>query len=314
MTYLLATLLLSGLLATPAATPPAGPIIATSAPDDDPAYAAGTKAMNESRWSDAVTSFDQVINARGKRSDAALYWKAYSLDKLGKQGLAIGTCEKLQALYSRSDWIKDCEALKLQSLATLTQQAQQKGGDSADMARFFGPDALQFKAMPLMRDYSAHSKDPDADLKILALNSLLNREPSQAIPVLKGVLTGNQPEAVKQQALFVLSQSHSTEAAALMADLITGKQGPLLQKQAIQDSGMFQGKRQNDALVEVYRTTSDMQIKHAVISAFFISQDADRLVQLARAEKNVDLKRTIVSQLALMPGKASTDYMMELLK
>jgi hypothetical protein len=46
----------------------------------------------------------------------------------------------------------------------------------------------------------------------------------------------------------------------------------------------------------------------------FITQDAPHLVELARSEKDMELKRTIVSQLAIMHDKAATDYMMELLK
>ncbi len=38
------------------------------------------------------------------------------------------------------------------------------------------------------------------------------------------------------------------------------------------------------------------------------------MVEMAKNEKDLELKRTIVSQLALMNDKAATDYMMELLK
>ena len=57
-----------------------GPIVVL---DDDP-YTAGTRAMNERRWPDAVSAFDKVINEKGKRVDSALYWKAYSLKKLAR--------------------------------------------------------------------------------------------------------------------------------------------------------------------------------------------------------------------------------------
>src|SRR5580704_17213282 len=68
----------------------------TAAPvQDDTAYAAGSKAMDEHRWQDAVVSFDKVINAKGKRVDAAVYWMAYSLNKLGKPQLAAATCDQL---------------------------------------------------------------------------------------------------------------------------------------------------------------------------------------------------------------------------
>ena len=77
---------------------------------------------------------------------------------------------------------------------------------------------------------------------------------------------------------------------------------------------VFQGKRANDTLAEVYRTTSDPKIKRDVISAFFITGDAPRMVELARNEKDLELKRYIVTQLAVMHDKAATDYMLELLK
>jgi len=31
--------------------------------------------MDEHRWQDAVSAFDKVIGEKGKRVDAALYWK-----------------------------------------------------------------------------------------------------------------------------------------------------------------------------------------------------------------------------------------------
>ena len=79
--------------------------------DDDAAYTAGTKAMNERRWSDAIASFEQVIEAKGKKADAALYWKAYALNKLDKQQLASDTCAQLHTQFKDSSWNDDCRAL-----------------------------------------------------------------------------------------------------------------------------------------------------------------------------------------------------------
>ena len=68
--------------------------------DDDP-YMVGTRAMDEHRWPDAVSAFDKVISEKGERVDAAFYWKAYSLNKLGKTPLAIATCDQLRAQFAR---------------------------------------------------------------------------------------------------------------------------------------------------------------------------------------------------------------------
>jgi HEAT repeat protein len=154
----------------------------------------------------------------------------------------------------------------------------------------------------------------DEDLKILAINSLMNKDPTAALPLLRGILTSNQSINVKKHALFVLAQSKSPEAESVLHDAALGKLDPQLQGEAIRSMAVFQGKRANDTLAEVYRTTTDPKIKKSIISAMFITKDATRLVEMARNEKDLELKRTIVSHLALMNDKAATDYMMELLK
>ncbi len=281
--------------------------IETTGADDDGAYAMGTKAMNEHRWTDAIASFDHVVDAKTKKADAALYWKAYSLNKLGKGPLAMATCYQLRSQYASSPWNKDCSALGIELRTDVRVQV---------------PPMPPMPPIPPMGQFSydfddAGSGSPrgsNGDLKILALNSLLNRDPAQAIPLLRGVLSGDQPAGIKKHAIFVLAQSKSPEAQSILRDVVLGKMGIELQREAIQMTAVFQGKRANDSLAEVYRTTSDPQVKRSIISAFFISQDAPRMVELARNEKDLQMKRSIVSQLAIMPDKAATDYMLELLK
>jgi hypothetical protein len=275
---------------------------------DDVAYAAGSKAMDEHRWQDAVVSFDKVINARGKRVDAAVYWKAYSLNKLGKPQLAAATCDQLHAQDPNSQWNRDCSALTVnvhidtqalaESMKNVNAQVQAMVDSSGDAEIW---------------DNSGPPRGSDEDLKMLALNSLLNQDPARAIPLLRKVLTGNGSPTMKKHALFVLAQSKSPDADVILHDAAMGKMGPELQREAIQSIAVFEGKRSNDTLVEVYKGTSDPKIKKSVISGLFITQDAPRMVELARSEKDLELKRSIVSQLALMNDKAATDYMMELL-
>jgi hypothetical protein len=50
------------------------------------------------------------------------------------------------------------------------------------------------------------------------------------------------------------------------------------------------------------------------VNALFIQNNAPALVTLARAEKNMDLKKDIVSKLSNMNSKEAKDYLMELLK
>jgi hypothetical protein len=290
-------------------------------PEDAP-YTEGTKAMNEQRWQDAVSAFDKVIEAKSKRVDAAIYWKAYSLRKLGNVPAAKANCDQLRVQFKGSAWNRDCAALTLD--ATMVRPGSGEMIDPIARGPNDPPRVKIIRPAQPIEAYGTDSfgfapkgdrdRDPDADIKLLAMNSLLNQDPAKAIPLLRGMLVGNQPSSVKKHALFVLSQSKTPEAEAVMHDAILGKMGAEVQSQAIQSAGVFLGKRDNATLVEVYRGTSDAKVKRSVVSALFISQDAPRLVDLAKSEKDLNLKRNIVSQLALMKDQAATDYMMELLK
>ena len=283
------------------------PLPAAAANDHSP-YAAGTRAMNEHRWQDAIRAFDKVIAAKEKRSGSALYWKAYSLNKLQRYSDAAAICSTLRAQYADSSWNKDCDVLSISNnnvRINLNDQMTQS------MNIHVNPD---IHIDPIVIPNINVDIKSNPDMKILALNSLLNQDPAKAIPELREVLNGNQPIGVKKHAIFVLAQSKSPEAQAMLHDAVTGKMDPELQRQAITMMALFQGKRDDGTLAEIYHTTSDRQVKRSVISAFFITQDAPRLVDLARNEKDLELKRTIVSQLAIMHDKVATDYMMELLK
>jgi hypothetical protein len=279
---------------------------------DDDAYTTGTHAMDEHRWQDAVSAFDKVIGEKGKRVDAALYWKAYSLNKLGKTQLAIATCDQLHSQFADSSWNKDCNTISVDVQVDPKIMAADQTRLRMDRVRPY------VKIAPVRPDMGGGetgvTRGSDEDLKMLALNSLLNRDPATALPLLRGILSGNQPLSVKKHALFVLAQSKSPEAEGILRDAALGKLDPQLQGQAIQAMAVFQGKRANDTLAEVYRTTTDPKIKSSIISAMFITKDAPRMVEMARNEKDLELKRRIVSELALMNDKAATDYMMELLK
>ena len=283
------------------------PLPSAAANDNSP-YAAGTRAMNEHRWQDAISAFDKVIAVREKRSDAALYWKAYSLNKLQRHSDSAAICNTLHAQYSDSPWNKDCDFLSL-SNPDINIKLSDKITQSMNI--HVNPD---IHIDPIVIPNINIDIKNNPDIKILALNSMLNQDPAKAIPVLRDILNGDQPIGVKKHAIFVLAQSKSPEAQAMLHDAVTGKMDPELQRQAITMMALFQGKRDDNTLAEIYRTTSDRQTKRSIISAFFITQDAAHLVELARSEKDLNLKRSIVAQLAIMHDKAATDYMMELLK
>jgi hypothetical protein len=94
---------------------------------EETAYADGEKAMNEQRWSDAVSAFDRAAAAKGKRTDASLYWEAYSLDKLGRKDESRAKCEALNKQQPSSTWNRECRVLRARTEVNVQIQIGQAG-------------------------------------------------------------------------------------------------------------------------------------------------------------------------------------------
>ena len=304
-------------------TAPAEQVQSSSPTSQETLYSEGTKAMDEQRWADAVTAFDRVVAAKGHLSDAGLYWKAYSLDKLGKTDEARATCESLGKQQPGSPWNRECLILQTRSMMNvtkLTDLAQQTARLNMEISRI-NPQPMSFPDLMSIPDLNTgniylYSNQPasEDDIKILALNSLMRQDPSKALPLLKDLLNSNKPLPVRKQALFVLSRSKDLQAQTLLAETATANGDPQMQRAAVELLSLSRGKDANPKLVEVYRESANAAVKRAAVNALFLTHDAPRLVELARSEKDLNLKRDIVSQLSLMNDKAATDYMLELLK
>jgi hypothetical protein len=74
-------------------------------------------------------------------------------------------------------------------------------------------------------------------------------------------------------------------------------------------------KRAGDALLEIYATDKDPEIRRAVINGLFVQNNATALVDLARKEQDPATKKDIVSKLSIMGSKDPVvmQFMMELL-
>ena len=69
-----------------------------------------------------------------------------------------------------------------------------------------------------------------------------------------------------------------------------------------------------DTLTSIYGSDSSPDVRKAVVNALFLQNNAKALVGLARAEKNAEMKKEIVSKLSIMKSTEATDYLLELLK
>lgn len=283
--------------------------------NDEALYSAGTKAMDDHRWADAVSAFDKVAAGKGRHADAALYWKAYNLDKLGRKEESQAACDSLRQQMPSSAWNKECAVLRMNGSA---QDARDIANKVRDEVRVQVREAARVQVLigpngERMYKGGSHETSED-DIKLLALNALLQQEPAKALPLLHDLILSDKPIDMRKQAMNVLSLSRDPQAQAMLVDIASNAKDPSLQESAILTLSMHHPKDAGPTLVKVYQSTSDTKVKRAVLNGLFISRDAARLVDLARNEKDLNLKRDIVSQLAIMHDPVATAYMEELLK
>ncbi len=237
--------------------------------NQDALYSDGTRAINDGRWADAEAIFSKIAQQKGERAEASIYWKAYAENKEGKGALALATCKELRQAYPQGNWVNECGALEI--------EIRGKSGDPVQ------PQAEQ-----------------NEDLKLLALNSLMQQDEARALPIIQQILTGDSSEKLKDRALFVLAQNSSPQAQQILLEVARGQKYPALQKKAIQMIAVSGGKQSVAMLGDIYRQSNDEQVKKAILQAYLITNSPDPLVEAASHESNPELARSAVHTLGAM--------------
>jgi tetratricopeptide (TPR) repeat protein len=235
----------------------------------DDLYDEGRNAIEDGRYDRAVDRFNRLIDLKTTRTDAALYWKAYSLAKLGQRDEALTTLADLQKRFGDSRWLKDARALDV--------EVRQASGQTVSPA-----------------------SQQDDELKLMALRGIMQSDPEQAFPIIEKMLTGPNSLKVKDRALFVLSQSRSARARDVIAGIAKGNGNPDLQLKAIRYLGMMGGNDNRQILADAYRTSPDVAVKRAILRSYMMSGDRERLFALAKGETDQSLRSEAVRQLGVM--------------
>jgi outer membrane protein assembly factor BamD (BamD/ComL family) len=245
---------------------------------EDAQYSEGTRAINDGRWPEAVAIFSQLAQQKGSRADAATYWKAYAENKEGRSAAALETCAGLRRTYPHSNWINECGALEI--------EIRGRSGDPVQ------PQAEQ-----------------NEDLKLLALNSLMQQDEARALPIIEQILTRDNSQKLKDRALFVLAQDSSPQAHQVLMQIAHGQKDPALQKKAIQMIAVSGGKQSVDQLGDIYRQSNDEAVKKAILDAYLITGSPDPLLEAASRESNPELAKSAVNSLGAM---GATSQLLEL--
>jgi HEAT repeat protein len=232
-------------------------------------YSEGTRAINDAHWAQAEQIFRNLASQHGPRAEAALYWEAYAENKQGNAARALEICTELRHAYPQGNWVKECSALEIEI-----------HGKSDDP---MPPQAEQ-----------------DEELKLLALNSLMQQDEAHAIPIIQQILNSDKSDKLKERALFVLGQDQSPQAQALLGQVASGERNPALQRKAIQMLAVTRGKQAAETLANIYRQSTNAEVKKSILHTYLVIGAPDPLVEAARHESDPELVRTAVHTLGAM--------------
>ncbi len=238
--------------------------------DVDAIYEAARQAIENSQFDAAIANLDVVLSDSAKtRADAAMYWKAYSQARIAESQAALKTIQDLAKDFANSPWLKDAKALAL--------EIQQANGQ---------PVSAELQS--------------DEELKLLALRGIMQSDPDRGVPIIEKMLAGGASPRVRDRALFVLSQSRSPRAREIMLNTAKNNSNPDLQRSAIRYLGMMGGAEDREALNSIYRSATDVSVKRAIITSYFTSGNVDRMIDIAKNEKDPELRRIAIRNLGTM--------------
>jgi HEAT repeat protein len=233
------------------------------------AYREGQRALEREAWGDASIIFGKIADGSGEEADAAMYWKAYADWKRQQKKEALEGLRKLLSAYPKSTWADDAKALEIEI----------RGGKGS----------------------GGTTSAEDEELKLYALDGLMQIKPEQAVPVLERLLGGSSSLRIKQRALFVLSQSPSPKAREILVRIAKTGQPLELRREAVKTLGIAGDAEDIAALASIARDTSaPIEVREAVIEAYLISGRQEELFEIAKSDPDPRIRLKAVETLGAM--------------
>lgn len=236
-------------------------------------YQKGLSNLDDRQWDAAVANFDSAAKRDKSLADAALYWKAYALDHAGRWEESLGVIDKLQKSFPSSRWLKDAKALSMEI--------------HADAGHPVNP-----------------ASESDQDLKLLALNTLMQKDAQAALPALLKVINSDVTDRTKEHALFVLAQSDSPDARKALMDFARQTSNPDLQRSAVRMMGMVGGDGARKELAGLYSSSSNAALKREILNGMMLSGSKSQLLAVAKMEADSGLRNSAIANLSLTGGQA----------
>lgn len=320
----------------------ASPAVQLAAAKDE-LYRSGQQALDQGRWNEAVSIFGKVAQRGGPEADSGLYWKAYAQHKAGRGSDALATIGQLASAFPKSAWLDDARALQLEIRADSGDPVQPSAEEDEELKLYALSglmDSNPKRALPLVQQYlrGRHSAENKEKAMFLltqseepqARQALLEIVRGAAHPELRrkaiehlGMVAEEDPSVLKElEEIYRSNQDHGLRESVLdaymMAEHDAGllaaartEKDPELRTHAIHLLGNVDSPKVDESLRSLYGGAGP-QVKEAVIDALSNRESAKALIEIFRAEKDREIRKTIVQRLAEMDSPEAEAFISQI--
>ena len=245
----------------------------------DSLWRAARSALNRADYQTAANLYGDLAHRypNASRAGDALYWAAFALYKNDNLDRARGLLATQQQRYPKAATLRDGDALLARVQAALAKQGD---GEAAEwIRRHAQPTADTGRT----RGGSCPGEDDDDDLRIAALNGLLQMDATSALPILKKVLAKRDAcsAGLRRKAVFIVSQKHGGETEDILLDVARNDPESEVRQQAVFWLSQVGSDRAVTALDSILRSARDPELQDKAI--FALSQiDQPRAGQILR--------------------------------
>ncbi|HEX5438162.1 MAG TPA: HEAT repeat domain-containing protein [Gemmatimonadaceae bacterium] len=309
----------------------------------DSLYRAAREALNDEDYTRAASLFHQ-LRERFPKSDYASdapYWEAFALYRNGGQqnlNRALDVLKMQQDRYPKAATIHDAATLDTRIRGELARQGEASQAaavaqlatvsarsDAAAAAEGAARATSAASAAAMGSDQGRTSRgdttagcasEDDNDIRLVALNALLQMDADRALPILKQVLARRDAcsEVLRRKAVFLVAQkAHSDEGASILLNVARTDPDREVRRQAVFWLSQVPTDRAVAALDSILMNSSDEDMQEKAL--FALSQhQGSRSAQILRdyAAKSTapeELRGKAIFWLGQMDRGSNGDYL-----
>jgi HEAT repeat protein len=224
----------------------------------DSLYRLGREAINRGEFRRAARLFAEISekHPRSEYAPDAPYWRAFALYRAGDEDdlrEALKTLDSQQRRFPRATTIADARELAIRIRGMLAKQGDVESAEAVSRA-----------AAP---NRPCHRDDDDSEIRAAAMNALLQMDAESALPIIRQVLQKRDEcsVALREKAVFLLSQKQSSETETLLLDVLHNDPSRSVREQAVFWMGQVRSERAADALEEIATSSPDMDLRAKAI-------------------------------------------------